>query len=314
MNANDLIESYVTEVAEALPRKQRNDVAFELRALLREELEGKAEEAGRLADATMALELLQAFGRPADVAARYRPTLTIIDPADGQTFLRATVIGLVVIWSIGLLVCLQQPIDSGGDLLGVLGQWWVSTVLSSLWWPGVLVVSFGLAARARRRRPQSSVWKPPASEPSQGSRAAMALGLVGIACGLFVLLDPRWVLDAFFGGRAAPAAYEALTYTETFRQRQGLCLLVLLLLNIPMILTVMVKGRSAGLRRLELGLNLTLCAVLVWTMLDGPVFVASGGDRAVKSCLSLIVAYILINIGLRARRSVRPAPNQQIRA
>ena len=35
MNANDVIESYVTDVAEKLPRKQRNDVAFELRSSTR---------------------------------------------------------------------------------------------------------------------------------------------------------------------------------------------------------------------------------------------------------------------------------------
>src|SRR5262249_18639896 len=82
MNANELIESYVTDVAVRLPRKQRNDVAFELRELLTEELQAKAEATGRDADAAMATELLQAFGRPVDVAARYRPTLTVIDPAD----------------------------------------------------------------------------------------------------------------------------------------------------------------------------------------------------------------------------------------
>ena len=79
MNANDVIESYVADVAAKLPRKQRNDVAFELRSLLAEELQGKAEAAGRAADATMATELVNAFGRPAEVAARYQPTLTVID-------------------------------------------------------------------------------------------------------------------------------------------------------------------------------------------------------------------------------------------
>ena len=86
MNANDLIESYVIDVAVQLPRKQRNDVAFELRALLNEGLQDKAEAAGRHVDATMATEFLRAFGRPADVAARYRPTLTIIDPRTDPDF------------------------------------------------------------------------------------------------------------------------------------------------------------------------------------------------------------------------------------
>ena len=66
MNANDLIESYVTDVAVQLPRKQRNDVAFELRALINEELQARAEAAGRGVDAAMATEFLQAFGRPED--------------------------------------------------------------------------------------------------------------------------------------------------------------------------------------------------------------------------------------------------------
>ena len=39
MNANNVIESYVTDVALQLPRRQRNDVAFELRALLQVSLD-----------------------------------------------------------------------------------------------------------------------------------------------------------------------------------------------------------------------------------------------------------------------------------
>src|SRR5947209_4777111 len=107
MNAKDVIESYVTDVAVRLPRKQRNDVAFELRALLNEELQAKAEAAGHVSDAAdavdaaIATELVQSWGQPREVAARYRPTLTVIDPADGPTFLRATVIGLAVIWCLG---------------------------------------------------------------------------------------------------------------------------------------------------------------------------------------------------------------------
>jgi hypothetical protein len=310
MNAKDVIESYVTDVAMQLPRKQRNDVAFELRALLDEELQAKAEAAGRGADEAMATEILQAFGRPADVAARYRPTLTIIDPADGHSFVRAAVIGLAIIWSLGLLMRLRQPIDSGSDLLRALGQWWGATVISSLWWPGLLVVGFGAASWSRRRRPQTSEWKPRAGDRIHGSRAALAMGLVGILCGLFVLVDPRWLLDFFWGGRAAPAAYEALTYTATFRQRQAPWVLALIVLNIPLLIAVLVNGRwSAILRRIETGLSLATCAVLAWTVLDGPVFLASSSDRTAKFFLVLIVAFTLIHLGVKLHRSVRPTPS-----
>lgn len=315
MNANEVIESYVTDVAVQLPRKQRNDVAFELRALLNEGLQDKAEAAGRSADAAMATEFLQAFGRPADVAERYRPTLTIIDPADGHSFLRAAVIGLAIIWSVGLLEHLWQPIDSGGDLLNALGQWWVGTVIPSLWWPGVLVVWFGLASWARRRRPQTSEWKPRAGDRIHGGRVAVVMGIVGVLCGLFVLIEPRWVLDVFWGGRAAPAAYEALTYTETFRQHQAPWLLGLLVLNIPMWITVIVMGRwPALLRRIETGLVLVTCAAMAWTVLDGPVFMAPSSDRTAKFIMVLIVVFVLIDLGLKLYRSVRPTPNQQSQA
>ncbi len=317
MNANDVIESYVTEVALQLPRKQRNDVAFELRALLNEELQARAEAGGSPSgtpDAAMATELLQAFGRPEDVAARYRPTLTIIDPADGHAFLRATVVGLTILWSLGLLASLQ-PIGSGWDVLTILGHWWVATVIPSLWWPGVLVVGFGLSAWARRRRPQTAAWKPRAADRIGGGRAAMVLGLIGILCGLYVLLEPRWLLDVLWSGQAAPAAYEALTYTETFRQRQAPWLLGLLLLNIPMFTAVIVKGRwPALLRRLETGLSLVTCAAMVWTVLDGPVFMTSSSDRTVKFFLVLITAFSLIAMALEQRRSVKPAPSSQIQA
>ena len=42
-----LIEAYVVDVMRRLPRKQRNDVGFELRALLTESLRGRAADTGR---------------------------------------------------------------------------------------------------------------------------------------------------------------------------------------------------------------------------------------------------------------------------
>lgn len=315
MNANDVIESYVTEVALRLPRRQRNDVAFELHALIDEGLQDKAEASGRAVDAAMATEFLQAFGRPEDVAARYRPTLTIIDPADGHRFLRATVIGLAIIWCLGLLERLQQPIGSGAELLGVIAQWWLGTVVASLWWPGVLVVYFGLAAWVHRRWPNTAVWKPRASDHIHGGRAGMVMALAGILCGTYVLIDPRVVLDVVWNGRAAAVAYEALTYTDTLLHRQGPWVLALLLVNIFMFITRIVMGRwPAIMRRIETVLSLITCAVLTWTVLDGPIFMTETSDKTAKFFLALIVVYILTHLAIIAYRRVRPMPNQKLQA
>ncbi len=310
MNANDVLESYITDVSVRLPRKQRADVAFELRALLTEELQAKAAAAGKAADAAMAIELLRAFGGPEAVAARYRPSLTIIDPSDGHRFLRATVVGLALIWSAGLLMHLWQPLQSGRDVPQALGQWWGRTVIPSLWWPGVLAVGFGIAAWARRRWPDASKWKPRGRGQIQGGRAAVALGVVGILCGLFVLMEPCWVLEVVGGGRAAPAAYEALTYTDGFRQRQAPWLFVLLLLNVPMLIAVIVSGRwTKGLRRMDVGLSLSTCAVMAWTVLDGPILRAEASDRTARFSMVVILACVLVHLGIRMFRTVRPAPS-----
>lgn len=313
MNANDVIESYVTDVAVQLPRKQRNDVAFELRALIDEGLQDKAEAAGRAVDAAMAIEFLRAFGRPEEVAARYRPALTIIDPADGHRFLRAAVIGLAIIWGAGLLEHLRQPIGSGWDALTALGQWWGNTLIPSMWWPGVLVAGFAASSWARRRWPQTSQWQPRAVDRIHGGRASMVMGLFGILFGAYVLVNPQWVLDILWGGKAAPAAYQALTYTDAFLRHQAPVLLALILLNIPLNIAVIISGRrSAMAQRIETGLGLLTCAALVWTVMDGPVMMAPVSDRMIKLSMALIVVFMLIYHGIRLHRSVRPAPSRQV--
>lgn len=314
MNAHDVIESYVTDIALRLPRRQRNDVAFELRALLQEQLQDKADASGREADTVMATELVRSFGRPAEVAARYRPTLNVIDPVDGHTFVRASVIGLLLIWCLGLVSALARSSGSGLDMLAALGQWWGGVVIPSLWWPGVLVVGFGVTAWTRRRWPQHSEWqprewKPRATDRIHGGRLALVMGIVGIVCGMYVLINPRWLLDLFWHGRAAPAAYAAFTYTTTFLHRQAPWLLALIVLNIPLFMVVIAQGRwSTAMRRAADALALVTCAVMLWTVLDGPIFIAPASDRTTKFALVLIIVFTLLGIGFRGYRQVRPQP------
>lgn len=308
MQAHDVIESYITDVAVRLPRRQRNDVAFELRALLHEELQARADAAGRAPDAAMAMELLRAFGMPAEVAARYRPQLTIIDPSDGRRFLLACAIGLAVIWLLGLVEHLRPPFP-GDSWLWALGQWWTGVVIPSLWWPGVLVAGFGLAAWSRRRESRSFRWKPRANDRIGGGRIGLVLGIAGIACGLWLVSEPQRVLDVFFPGTAAPAAYEALTYTDAFRSRQAPLLWALVALNIPILLAAWWQGRwPAPLRRISTALSLAVCAAILWAVLDGPVMMTAAGNQTMKTLLALIVVFTLAGYAIGHYRGVRPAP------
>ncbi|WP_395005689.1 hypothetical protein [Undibacterium sp.] len=315
MKPHDVIESYITDVALLLPRKQRNDVAFELRALLQEELQAKADETARQADTAMVLSLLQGFGHPNEVAARYRPALTIIDPADGAKFLRLTLIGLVLIWSLGLLANFGQPINSGTDFIRALSSWWGKTVIPSFWWPGVLVVSFGIASWARQRRPNAMAWKPRAQDRITGGRVAVALALSAMICGIYLLINPTWILDVIWSGKAAPTAYTALTYTDAFLQRQGPYLFTLVVLNIPFYFAVMIQGRwTTLLRRIETGLSLLTCAVMTWAIVDGAIMMSPASNSTAKFFMGLIVAFSLLVIVVEFVRQVKPRPHQSLQA
>ncbi|MFT3807980.1 hypothetical protein [Arenimonas sp.] len=308
MNANELIESYVADVAARLPRRQRNDVAFELRALLGEELAGKAEFTGREADAAMAMELLRGFGRPADVAARYQPTLTLIDPTDGRSFLRLAVAGVAVVVLVRTLAVL--PLALSGYWLSAIGSWWASLFVPSLCWLGLLVVGFGSAAWARRRWPESAEWKPRVGDNLPVNRAGLAMGVIGILCGVYLLANPTWLLDVFLGGRAAPAAYEALAYTDSFRQKQAPWLFGLQLLFVPIFLALIVKGRwSPMLRRIFDVHGLLLYAVAAWALFGGPIFRVGVADSAMKLALLLTLVWMLIHYGMRWSRRVKPRPD-----
>lgn len=308
MNADAVIAAYVTEVVLQLPRRQRNDVALELGALLAEGLQDRAEDSGRGADAAMAVEFLNAFGRPDEVAARYRPALHVIDPADGRAFARWCVLGLLAIWFLGLLPVIARPQDSGVDLLSALGHWWVATVIPSLWWPGALVAGFAIAAWSRRRWPPGA-WTPRAEDRLVGGRVAKAMAIVGILCGTCLLLDPSLVLDVLFDGRAAPVAYEALSYTPEFGAGPGPWLLGLLLLYLPLYAAMLVTGRRGPwLRRLEAAHGIALCAATAWAALAGPVFMSRAADGLFRLALLASVALFVGEAVVRRLRRVNPAP------
>ena len=180
MTANDVIESYVRDVARLLPHKRRADVALELRALLQEELAAKAETAGRAPDQAMAMTLLAGFGRPAEAAARYEPRKPLIDPEDNHDFAIWMIVGVVVI-------------GMSDDHLD----------LDVVKWFACLALVFMAIAWFRRRRPAGSfAWKPrPDPKPVRAPRWQALLAAAGLAAfPLAMYLAPQAFWDtATFG-------------------------------------------------------------------------------------------------------------------
>jgi hypothetical protein len=252
MHATEVIETYIEDTVRFLPRRERDDVAAELRTLLNEELHARAQEAGRSPDEALALSLVRGFGRPNEVAARYQPVWTIIDPADSRSFLRAAILGagvLLVLSASIRLVPSRSRIADDSVKIGILA------------WLGVLVVAFGAKSWIRRHWPATAAWKP--RDRDRVNRVATAV-LVPIATFCVVLYGaPTWVLDQISGGRLETSW---AAYTADFQRLRLPCFIGLMAGLLALRSFAAIEGRWRRLtRRLDIGLNMALAGlVLYW--------------------------------------------------
>jgi hypothetical protein len=145
MTAQELIERYVDDVARRLPRKvRRNDVGLELRALLGDQLQAAAAAAGSEPDVRMAIDLVHRL--PDDVASSYRERgFHLIDPADAPLFVKLGTLCVGLQWAFTL------PAVFAGTT--TVGEWWMSSGVGALAWPGALLLWFAAAAWVRRVSP-----------------------------------------------------------------------------------------------------------------------------------------------------------------
>nr|BFE60644.1 hypothetical protein GCM10020063_051700 [Dactylosporangium thailandense] len=292
MNTEDLIARYVADVVVLLPRRQRHDVALELRALLSEEA----------LDADDVPELLRRFGHPAEVAARYGTPAALIDPADTRRFLTLAAGGTVIIQFGAFLGELIEPVR---DLRAASDAAWPVVFA----WLGLLFAGFAAAAWLRRRRPAR--WRPRPLPTDRVNRPARILTVALAVLGTAILLDPPAALRLVTGGRAAPAAYDALAYDGAFVRYRGPIVLVLLVLAIATQAVLAVLGRwRSGLWTVDLVHSLVLCAVMTWVIGAGPVFATGPADETAKSLGALLILVTLIDVAVRIRRrSVAQALN-----
>ncbi|MDF1480204.1 hypothetical protein PYV02_14035 [Leifsonia sp. H3M29-4] len=311
MNPDAIIETYVGDVVAHLPRKQRKDVGYELRSLLTEELHGRAADAGRAPDAEMTVELLTAFGRPIDVADRYRPAgFTIIRPADARRFAVVAFTGVALQWVLTLIATYTAPVDlslPGGDWLSRLGTWWLSWGLGSFWWPGFLVTMYliGGAITARREaRGGSGEWRPRRASDIDRDRVHrpvmvlyIALGVVGasvvIALPMLAILAPNLpepVLAAF-------------AFDPEFLAWRAPWVLLLWAASLWLGIALLAAGRWTRLTwQITIALDAAWIALLVWWVAAGPIFVTESADSTTKLCLIVLIAITVLDLVLTVRR------------
>jgi hypothetical protein len=284
MDATEVIDSYVHDVARRLPVARRGDVAMELRSLLTEELESRARAEAHLPDRELATALVREFGRPAEVAVRYYRPFTIIEPSDTWSFVLAAIVG-------ALLIVLLAAFGRGSNASRDLTQ---QTDAALLGWLGVLVVVFGLKSLILRYRPHAFAWNP---RPLRDSATASRLGEAGLAGVWLVLLVcyliPGRVAEFVSGGRIDAGT---LVYTGAFSSPvQMPWLIVLLAFDAGIGLVVAVRGHwRPGQRWGQIAVTALIGGQLGWAASRGAIFDDPRAERIALPVLGTLSAMILI--------------------
>jgi hypothetical protein len=302
MTPDTVVEAYVNDVARRLPRAKRNDVALELQALLAEELQGKADEAGRAADEGMALELVRAFGSPEDVADRYRPAGFVIIPTTRSVKFAAIALGGVALqWLITLPAALMK--EPGREAVA-LGGWWLTHGIGALWWPGFMVTAAIVAGWARHRWPpaQTSTWRPRGQDNDRINRTAWAFGGVAAALGIAAVTGAQWAFEQFL----PPQVGEAFAFDPDFLPVGGAVVVAMWSFTALQSAIVFFEGRWRPLtRNIDLAMSALWFAALTWLVLGPRIYLKPVTDEGAKGWISLVALFVLIDLSIKIYRRVQ---------
>ncbi|MBI9044129.1 MAG: hypothetical protein JEZ06_06565 [Anaerolineaceae bacterium] len=114
----ELIEKYIIQVGNYLPRKNREDIKNELRSSIVDAVEDQYEGEGNNDSNQMTFQVINSYGSPEKVAASYLPKRSLIGPQLFPTFLTVLKIVLVIMIIQSVIVLVE---------IGISGGSWVST-------------------------------------------------------------------------------------------------------------------------------------------------------------------------------------------
>ena len=296
---NEVIESYVLDVMRRVPAKDRDDVGLELRGLLAEMLDGRAEAEGVVPHEKMVLEMLQDFGTPAEVAARYQPEGMLIIPADQtRTFAMLSLGGVGLQWALTLPAVLQ-----GQDHVG---HWWMTWGLGSLWWPGFLVMTSLIAAWIGRMGLFQSKSKARALDSERVNRTAMAIGLFWFAVGASLMIALPFITGSLPG-----VLPQVFAFDPAFVQNRAAPVLILWLGSFATLVAVLAKGRwTPRLRWISIGFTIGFVALLAWWIVGGPIFIAKATNDGARGALALVLVIVAIDLATALYRQRARLPGR----
>jgi len=272
-----LIDRYVTEVGQNLPRKDRADLEAEIRSLIEDTLEARSQAEGRAADETLMVDVLKEFGPPEKMAASYLPPRYLIGPRLFPTFMlviRIVLVVLGVLALIGLGVDLGQAGQSVEAWLRVLGENLTSFLIGAISALGNVVFIFAIlewALPKTEEKPED--WDPRKLKAQPDTETVNPLSqLVSIAFTIAAFLifnfypqflvtaymkDGQWVFTPFL-------TPEFFSYVPWFN--------ILWLLEIVLCILLVRKGHwQPGTHLFQAGIKVFNVIILIMMISGGPI-------------------------------------------
>jgi hypothetical protein len=204
----DLVRRYLFAVEQDLPRRLRSDVTKELRTLIEDKLEDRAERLGQPVDTALAGYVLQEIGKPGEVARRYDPAPQyLVGPRFYPAFMKIARIGLVGLAVMVLFTTVLGHISSttGQASLVTLGTLWHLITLYfqlavTLFGEAVIILAILERTLPGRAAARAREWNPhdlPEAPESELDKVSVIGSVVDVCLTLLVLIllnvFPQWV-------------------------------------------------------------------------------------------------------------------------
>ncbi|MBE2202331.1 MAG: hypothetical protein IAE79_27215 [Anaerolinea sp.] len=284
MEGNELIERYVHEVGQHLPRRMSDDIKLELSSLIQDAVEERTAAAGSEATAKVVAEVLREFGKPEDMAASYLPEQYLIGPALFPIYklvisIVLGIIGASLLLTMGFTLFGHEPAELGGRLWNIISGFWTAA-LANLGFITLVFAVIEAVARQKKDVPVEAAaaredWDPyklpPATDPDRIKRGEY---LVGVIFTILVIIlfnvYPHWIgIITFTGGSSDPVVFPLLA------PEFGVHIPWLTMLwtaEVVLKLVVLGQGRwQRSTRWLELGLGLLGMYVGYRIVTGGPI-------------------------------------------
>jgi hypothetical protein len=310
MDTSALIASYTNDVARRLPRKLRNEVGLELRALLTDQVNAAAADAGRAPDSELALRVLKNFGRPDEVAARYHHAreFNVIEPAHAPVFVKLAAFCVLAQWALTLPRVFSSSLT--------FGDWWLGWGAGALWWVGLLTVWFGVAGWIQRRSPIDPhsfvrpwthyiVWVPtrdwlPGHDVNLYAGAKVIVPLVSVLTVFFI--SPATFLNYVLPGNVDTSWAR---YDADFQRWLLTPLIALMAARLALFTLAVVDERlRARTEPVRLGLWIAFVGLLVWSAARWDIFASVFTDALFKAWLSIFLLVNCLQIYTEIRRAL----------